>query len=97
MRSYPQPDFSGEADNERLHFGCDWRSARSSAEFGAVEFTSNEAAVPSKDGIGFGDTSYLLERSAAESLGDLSKGESFRIGKAHTGRKVTRAGSDFRQ
>jgi hypothetical protein len=63
-------------------------AAWGSAEFGAVELTSNEAAVPSKDGIGFGDTSYLLERSATEAFADLSQGGSFRIGKANTGGKV---------
>ena len=78
----------GEADNKRLHFGRDWRSAGSSAEFGAVEFTSNEAAVPSKDGIGLGDTGHLLERSATEPFAYPSEGGSFRIGKAHAGRKV---------
>ena len=57
------------------------------AEFGTVEFTRNEAA-PSKDGVGFGDTSYLLERRPTEPFADFSKGGSFRIGKAHAGRKV---------
>ena len=41
-----------------------------------------------KDGVGFGDTGHLLERSATESLADLSKGGSLGVGKAHTGRKV---------
>ena len=56
--------------------------------FRAVEFAGDEAAVPGEDGIGFGDTGHLLERSATEPLADLSKGGSLGIGKAHTSRKV---------
>jgi hypothetical protein len=84
----PTGVLSGEADNKRLHLGRDGGPAWSSAAFGAVELVGNEAAVPGEDGIGFGDTGDLLERSATEPLADLSKGGSFGIGKAHTGWKV---------
>jgi hypothetical protein len=69
----PTGVLSGEADNERLHFRCDAGPAWSSAEFGAVELVGNEPPVPSKDGVGFGDTGYLLEHSATEPFADLSE------------------------
>jgi hypothetical protein len=84
----PTGVLSGEAENERLHFGRDGGPAWSSAAFGPVELVGNEPAVPGEDGIGFGDTGDLLERSATEPFADLSEGGSFRIGKAHTGWKV---------
>jgi hypothetical protein len=84
----PTGVLSGEADNERLHFGLDSGSAWRRTEFGAVEFAGNESAVPGEDGIGFGNTGNLLKSSAAESLTDLSERGSFGIRKANTGGKV---------
>ena len=88
MRSYPQPEFSGEAHNECFQFGCDAWPAWRSTEFGAVKFAGDEPPVPGEDGIGFGDTGYLLKRRPAEPLADFSEGRSLGIRKAHTGGKV---------
>lgn len=44
----PTGVLSGEPDNERFDCRRDWWVAGSPAAFGAVEFTSNEAPVPSK-------------------------------------------------
>jgi hypothetical protein len=46
------------------------------------------AAVPSEDGIGFGDKGDLLQGTATEALADLSESGSLGIGKAQSGWKV---------
>ena len=91
----PAGVLSGEADDERLCFGRDAGPAWRSTEFGAVELSGNESPVPGEDGIRLGDTGNLLKRGAAEALTDLSEGRSFRIGKAHAGRKVRAQDSIF--
>jgi hypothetical protein len=91
----PAGVLSGEADDERLCFGRDAGPAWRSTEFGAVELSGNESPVPGEDGIRLGDTGNLLKRDAAEALTDLSEGGSFRIGKAHAGRKVRAQDSIF--
>jgi hypothetical protein len=72
---------------ERLDCWGDWGPA-GFTEFGAVEFSCNESAIPGEDSIGFGDTRDLLEPCAAQSLSDLSEGRSLWIGKGHTAGKV---------
>ena len=54
----------------------------------SASVAGDEPAVPGKDRIGLGDTGHALERTTSESLGDLSEGGSFRIGKPHPDRKM---------
>jgi hypothetical protein len=79
---------TGEADKKPSLQVRFWGSPWSTAAFGAVEFAGNEAAVPSKRGVGFGNASYLPKSGATESSADLREGGALGIGNAQAGWNV---------
>jgi hypothetical protein len=52
-------------------------------------FLGSESPIPAEDGIWLGDTGDLLERSATESLTELSESKALGVREAQTGGKVS--------
>ena len=62
----------GHTDDERFHGRVDTRSSRIGTMLGAVELAGNEPAIPSQDGLWFGDQGHVRQIFPAETLADLS-------------------------
>jgi len=69
----PRAIFLGHADNQCLDFSVDPRAARSSRPARSVEFARNEPSMPSPDGVRSGDSRYLAESFAGQSMANLTE------------------------
>jgi hypothetical protein len=49
---------------------------------GAAELTGNQPAMPSQDGLWFGNTGHVRQMFPAETLADLSKCAALKVGES---------------
>jgi hypothetical protein len=76
-----------KAHNELYHLQIDQRSADAPMLLGAVEFASDQFAIPGKNRVRLGDARHLPKSLPAETFADLSQSCSFRIRQPHARRK----------
>ena len=88
IRSYPQPEFSLAIRTIGFDGGIDLRTARVEAALGAAELASDQAPVPSQNGVGFGDTGHLGEMLTPQPLADFRQSGALWIGETQTPRKM---------
>jgi hypothetical protein len=92
----PRAVLLGHAYHEGLQLLVNLRAAWSLALLGAIEFLSDELAVPGKNGLGCNDRRHLLQRLLAQLLANLGQAPSLRISQLDTTSELLAQDTVFR-